>query len=201
VWLAFVIVLLLLAHAHWLATDYSAKNYRTATAFTAGITLLIGWSLMQIANLSHSADMRAKLLRGCFSLMLLIALLKGTHNLNHYWIGPYSIGFRFLTDQISEGVKPETKRIHVIRQQAGEGIVTERNIYVFGRPFSDMEWEWAPKALVHSGLIESGKIGTDVNRPREFEVSSSVTGESLPAHVGSEETLLIDMRQLMQWRR
>jgi hypothetical protein len=207
---ACVVFALLCSHAHWFATAYHAKNYRSVTALTAAVGLLLIWSLLQIvcslprgqrplskSSEKYPASLRPIARKIVFAIVILIGIGKASTNLHRYWIVPYTNGFQFLVGQLAGKVNTQTTRIHIIRQQAGEGPIQEKNIYNYGRPFSDLDadWTWGPPALVRAGLIDASKLNSTIQVDGRYQVTSSVTGEPLPG-LPPSTSILIDMREL-----
>ena len=86
-------------------------------------------------------------------------------------------------------VSPAIDHIHMIRQSPEEGIVVERNIYNFGRPFSD--FDWAIEGLVRAALADTRK-DTDVGT-----ITHGLSDDFIPQ---GTEVAVIDMRVLVQFR-
>lgn len=190
VWLICILTALAMTHAHWWAVNVNARNYRTAGAFAASVTVALWWSVLQLTGPRRRAPRRRRLATCVSILLALIALAKCSSNLDRFWIYPYSTAYAFTVGELSARVSPATHHIHVIRQKAGEGIVTGMNIYNFGRPFSDVEW--AIEGLVRVALADAG---VDANIQ---EITHGTGDEPVPS---GPDVCVIDMRELVRFRR
>ncbi len=191
-WLAAVSISLALAHIHGLAVDVNVKNYRTVGALSVGVTLLLFWSLRQFVECLPGTAPRSLRHGGTAAVLALMAAAVARQNLEHYWTRPYGLGFEYLVTQLEEGLTPQTRQIHLIRQTVDDGIVTERAIHSFGRPLS--EPEWVMPGLVIAALRES----SEPRRFEDFVISDSLDPAQVPP---GDDVLVIDMRRLKQFRQ
>ena len=188
-WIGCLLVLFALSHTHWWAIEYTAKNYRTAGAFVACVTVLLWWSVQQIIHTAASSNWRNRALSVASLLLAMVALAKCGQNVWNYWVLPYSTAYTFAVQEFADNVSTSTERIHLIRQSPEEGIVTRRNIYNFGRPFTDFDWaiDGFVEAVLHDANLE-------VDIPK---VTHGLGGEPVPA---GPAVAVIDMRQLTRFR-
>ena len=188
-WWSMLIATAAMSHVHWWVLNYNAKNYRTTGALAACVTVALWWSVWKLVPLLFTPQWQTRMsTRICLGLAL-FALTKCGVNLHRFWIHPYVTAYTFTVDELVTNISPGTNHIHMIRQSPDEGIVAERNIYNFGRPFSD--FDWAIEGLIRAALVDAS-VGA------EFQtITHGLGNDPIPQGPG---VAVIDMRGLVRFR-
>jgi len=192
-WLVAILVMLTLAHIHWLAVDANVKNYRTVTTLAVGVTLLLWHTTFQLARGLMRPEYRNLFIWAVSLGLVTLAVGKARSNLDRYWISPYTTGYQFLVRTLQEELTPEIKRIHLVRQSPEDGIVPPGLIHNFGRPLTEVPW--VTQGLVTVALRDlPGEAWTE----QPLEITDSL---EMIDTAGDTSILVIDMRQLKRFRR
>jgi len=189
-WGSGLVICLALCHVHGLAINANVKNYRTMGALAVAVTLLLFWAIRNLSDIMASGEWKRFMCRALALLVAVSAAVVARQNLTHYWTQPYSQGYDFLVAELKNGLTPETRRIHLIRQSVDDGMVTEKAIHSFGRPLTEPEW-------VMPGLVIAALHDIAPNRDwKALEITHSLTPPNK-----EPDMVMIDMRKLKELHR
>lgn len=184
-WLLGLIAVLILSHIHWLAIDQNPKNYRTAMTLASCIAMLFFFSLHHLVR-----QIQPRAVTAVAVLLIVVASFKAWTNSTHYWTRPYARAHSFLVDQLRESIDPGVEKVYMIRQSSDDGIVRERNIYSFGKPYTD----FLDDDVVHfEGILNAALI--DASFPELVNKLSVSHSLQPPRHV-DQRWIVIDFREL-----
>ena len=184
-----VVLVVGLAHTHWLVIRDSPQNYRIIAALAVVVWVSVFWSLQQLASTISITRTQSVVRRTVLSCLVIVAMFSCQQNLQKYWIIPYTTAYRFIVFSLRTQLTEAKTHIHVVRQGRRDGIVSDQLIDSFGSPLTHQPW--TIQGIINAALKESGV------EHREMKVTHSDGSEPIPDNAN---TLVIDMRQMVLWR-